>query len=496
MNQGQFQLQIVRIVVGKSGTYAPQFRRPYETHANGHTVGLLQERVQSVAGNPEALKGGLFAGVAGEFLKPQAQAESAIMIPNGWQTERFYFFMEVRIFHGGLGGYTTEFIQGYTDQADLSYTGNFDPQTVFFINSITRMKTRIEHTAMGARQVAVVNDAFHVLTNNQYGGIDQLRNPTEQNQCTMRPGDIQHMAAANHLNLTGAVDLSVMNTTQPKASRRTNGLANEYTSVLLNSQALALSGDMYGDGGPGIHSEASRMAIEKPVTTDAFVKAISQMNQTAVTDHFTFNDLLRMDPELGNSADQRLMMVASGPAQLQSAGLGTYQAGHSEHWQGTDIQTQAATIITNGITGLMIEAGMSTIDFFVTNLTFGGQVEWKIVDAKGLGGQDITPSLPYFQARVYHDLIEPLTYHGQIGFTIRVRSQITYATMVTLQLDALPEVTFVSPTFADALASPVVTASHDRLSAVASDFTSLMDHVISTPRPKLEDVNAFESGYI
>ena len=497
MNQGQFQLQIMQLTVGKSGTFAQQYRRPYNTHITGDVVTMLQDRVASVGGNPEALNGGLFAGVAGQFLAPQATPESAIMIPNGWHTERFYFFMEVRVYHNGLGGFTTEFIQGYTDQADLSYSGNFDPNTVFFINSITRMKQRIEHTPMGARQVAVVNDAFHVLSNNQYGGIDALRDPSRQNHCSMRPADIQHLAATNYLNLTGAADLSVMNTTQPKASRRTNGLANEYTGVLLSSHATALAGDMHGEGGPGVYSQALRTSLEKPLTTDAFVKAISQMNNAPISDSFTFNDLLRLDPQLGHTSDQRVRMIKPGAAQMARQGIGgMYNSGQSENWQGSDISTHAATVLTNGITGLMIESGLAVVSFLVTNQSFGGQPVWQFAQAIGLGNQDVSGIIPYFQSRVFHDLIEPVTLNNQIGFTIQVSCQLTYATEVTLQLDTQPEVTYVAPTFADAMATPVVTADINRLNEVASNFTALMDQVISTPRPSLESVQAFGTGSI
>jgi hypothetical protein len=76
--------------------------------------------------------------------------------------------------------------------------------------------------------------------------------------------------------------------------------------------------------------------------------------------------------------------------------------------------------------------------------------------------------------------------NNSIGYNIEIRGEIARATMINLQIDSHQAVTFVAPSFADALTAPVLAASADRLKEVAYDFDNMLSACISTPSPSLE----------
>jgi len=65
-----------------------------------------------------------------------------------------------------------------------------------------------------------------------------------------------------------------------------------------------------------------------------------------------------------------------------------------------------------------------------------------------------------------------------------------------LKFDQQPEVAFVSPTFADALCSPIVTANDMRVNEVASDFDNLLCEVAQLTPPDAKSLFEAVQGSI
>lgn len=476
--------------MAKSGTYGTQFRRPYKTNGTGVAISMITERMDTLQGHVQGISGGFLAGVAGEFLAPQASPENeqGIFIPNGWGTERYYFFMKVRV-KNKLGGSTTELIQGYTDHPDmLSYGGAVDPNTRFTINSVTVMNDTVEYGPYAGHNVSNVTDAYHVVANNNWTDLSSLTDPNAQNFVSMRPGDIHTTITTMGMGSSDLVDTRQLSTRVPRASRRSNGLATEYASRVINSTIEACASlPTMATSTMELHTKAAGNSLEVSLNRNAFIHAISQINMNTISDSFSLADLFKLDPALANPMDQRMTVLQPGSAMVQSSAVPQDYSGYSENWSGSTYEHQSAAIISNAIIGLLIEAGLGVAHVRCTNHNIGGPVI-NILDGATLGGQDMQRAMFGFQSRLQTEVINQISMDNRIGYNIEIRGEIAKSTMISLQLDNRPAVLFVAPSFADALTAPVLSSSTQRLQEVAFDFSNMLETCISTPTPSLESL--------
>jgi hypothetical protein len=484
-------IQILQLLMAKTGTYGVQYRRPYKTNGTGNAVSMITERLDTLQGHVQTISGGFLAGVAGEFVQPQAAPESSngIFIPNGWGTERYYFFMKVRV-QNKLGGSTTELIQGYTDHPDmLSYGGALDPNTRFTINSITVLNDTIEYGQYGGYNVSNVTDAYHVVANNNWTDLSSLSDPSAQNFVSMRPADIHTTITTQGMNTSDLVDTRQLGTRTPRASRRSNGLATEYASKIINSTIEAAASLPMSAVSMELHTKAAGNSFETSLNRNAFMHAISQMNMGTMSDSFTLTDLLRLDPVLADPMDQRMTVLQTGAAIAQgnNPAAFNYGAEYSESWGGSSYEHQSAAIISNAMIGLLIEAGLAIAHVRCTNHSNGGPVI-NVVDGATLGGQDLQRAMFGFQSRLQTEVINQISMNNTICYNIEIRGEVARATMINLQLDNHPSVQFIAPSFADALTAPVIAGSTQRLQEVAFDFGNMLEACISMPTPSLESL--------
>ena len=84
-------LKITRMLICDTGSYGGQHRRPYHTTLDANSMNVIRERLEDVPRFAPALIG----GVASAFIQPTADTECALHIPNGWDTPRLRFMIEV-----------------------------------------------------------------------------------------------------------------------------------------------------------------------------------------------------------------------------------------------------------------------------------------------------------------------------------------------------------------------------------------------------------------
>ncbi len=490
-------IEIVELLMARAGTYNTQYRRPYQTTGTAQAVNMISERLDSLNGHVKNITGGLLAGVAADFVAPTAAPESnaGIIIPNGWGTDRYFFFMRVRVYNA-IGGYSTELIQGYTEHPEIiSMSGSMDPHARFYINSVTSLTESLEYRGHQPERVSRVADAYHVVTNNTWTDITALSDPSSQNFTCMRPGDIYTSLSSQASGMTGdLVDFRTLSTKTPRASRRSNSLSTDYASQVINGTLQAASRSMFGTEDSELYLNAIGLTIEQPLSKNAFISAISAMNNIPISDTFTASDLFRLDPNLANPMDDRMkVFTSSGASPMQSGGL-QHRAEFSEQWGGASHENLASAMIANAITGLMIEAGLAVAHIQATNHNIGGPVI-RALDAQGLAGQDVRAAMMGFQARLQSEVIDHISYHNQISYNIEIRGEIARATMISLQFEQRPMMTFVAPSFADALTAPVLTSNMEQLHNVAFDFGNMLGAVIQTPTPTLESLVQGTSGF-
>lgn len=455
-------IKITKLIMFETGTYNVQYRRPYETVLTGDTLNTIQENI-NVAKN---FSTSAFSGVASQFLQPSSNVEGTVNIANGWQERRMRFLMEIENTYS-IGSKTTEMVQGYTTHVGVT-NRSIDPQMIFFINSVTLMRTHSFNTPFGMQSATSIFDSSHVLANNNFqnGFI-------AHNEQRLRPADVLVAMGRTHLpSPESFTDLRTVQTQTATKSKRVNNNANHYLSSLLDSynRAHLTHDDTTRTELDVLEKARSEYAKESLMSADPFICAISQVRNTGFTNTFTFGDLRRICPNVEDVTIVRFLDSNTRAA--------THVAGQTAEWGGSDLVTTTATVVSNAVPALMMELGLTSLGFKTTNHSINSEIVTSIFNAKSFSSGDNSVALQRFIINLETNLLRDISFNNQISFAITMNVDLLGETWIKISLDGSPEFDFVTPSFSDSLLSPIVTTNNDRVLSIASDFENLTNSLI------------------
>lgn len=456
-------IRVTKLLIHETGTYNPQFRRSYTTNLDNATMQSVIERVSGA----DKFKPLLMAGVANQFVMPSATPEKELAVPNGWNERRARFMMEIEHHYAQLGTTIIEVITGYTDHLGITGTGAIDPNMTFYINSTMQIKTMHERTPMGVVPHMQVIDSSQLLADNNFSGIY-----TDAKDHRMRPEDVYSTMSRLNTELeAGTVDMRTTLTNVAVKSRRANTLpANYMASIMDNHRSAQITQD-YGTGVQDVLVTARGLVAENSVVRDPFISAMSQVRGQPANNWFVFRELLQLDPNA--ASDQVCVIQILGQTHQHEV----HHAGQTQYWGGSDRDTHAASVLSQGVPALMMELMLMRIVFKASNHTVGGQIVSQVLDVEGFSNIDMRPYVQNFQLQLEHVLLRDLSFNGQIGFNIEMQVDLLGETWITVQFESDPPVKYVTPSFADALMTPVITSDPQQALNVARDFELLIDNV-------------------
>lgn len=470
--------RVVRLLTQETGTYNQQYSRPYNTVMDGDVLRLLTNKLEQSPN--KAVSANTFAGITNSFLAPQATPEGNVNIVNGWGTKRIRFILTVE-FDAQLSGKNTHYILGYTDFPGISHSGHFAPDMVFYINSIIQTRKSYINTPMGMREVETIADASQVLADNNFTNI---YNPAQR--YTMRPQDIVTRMATSHLssgyNDSDDSDLEpaiVHNTgsmlrQEAMKSRRSNNLASTYVANLMNSFAMGVQTNHFGDP-DSPSSDIKTLEIvrsqlgDSSAPIDPFLHMLSGITNRVAGNSFTFGQLTQFDPNVDNVSDHFIVP----PAQMGSI----HQAGSTSHWNGSDISTQAAAILSQSVPAIMMDLLVSKIVFVSTNHGIGGMPNTNITYGVSFSNSDNTLNWPLFANRFEQEVMSNITFNYGMGYRVEMHVDLLGETFIQIQLGSQPSIDYVVPSFCDNLLTPIVTTQSNLATEVSREFEHLFDQV-------------------
>lgn len=462
---------VARFIMHETGTFDMQFRRPYKSIMNGRTMGLLQEALN---GSPK-YQATQIAGIANQIVAPTATPESTIDIPNGWGNRRLRFFLELQ-YNSQMHGSNSEYIMGYSEFSDLSITGRPDPRSLFVVNSVSNVRHTTFNNGVQNLQSTTPGDVSHVINNSTWGG------PVAQGGLElMRPADVFAMITRQdiqpEMQQMGVFDQRVAQDSIPKKSFRGNAIASNYVASILANHQMAVKRDTFGSNGNDAMEVARGNAAEPLVGADFFLSNIAEVRGSALGNQFTLNDLKKLD----STFESRTVIARLGDHANQ-----VYSAGQAQGWHGTDMETQIANILSQAVPSLLMETGLTLMDFQATNMGIVGiPVKTQINNANGFAkGLDYTPNIMLFIQRFEHELFRDLTQNNQFGLAITMSVDILGETRIRIQLESNPVTDFVTPSFCDALMVPILTADPNVVMGMTADMSMTLnklsgDRVIS-----------------
>lgn len=493
---------ITQLVIFEVGTYAQQYRRPWETNYTGGIVQQFQEASMGATSYDAAT----FGGVAMSFLKPTAAPEAPVNIINGWGNRHAKFLMTIE-YNSSVGTRMQSVLTGYTESNEgiIGANGmsvamgaglvNVANDLKFTINSVIRVRKTRDFGPNGFQETQMVADNSHLLVD---PGFESMYNQGARSE-RMRPTDVfatmvraplAHAARRENSQPGGGMwDQRTATTNLAVKSRRSNVIPSNFVGRIIDNynNAMHQSADPTR-AGTEVYNNARSFTRDELVSSDEVLNMLSEVNGEPIGNTFQFRHLLRLDPSIAGRVQGRV----SGGTQRVAA----HEAGQTMNWDGSDGITLAATIISQCVPAIMADLGLSKLQFKMHNMfaTSGGYSsvdptthvgsasyipEFVVLRARGFGDQDYTPQLKQLELRFWFEVMKDLTYQNQVAFMVEVTADLIGETVINISMDSSEMRQYVTPSFADASLVPLVTQNFDRPLQVAEDFNVLMDAVVS-----------------
>lgn len=461
-------IRVGKLVLQKTGTYNPQYRRPYQIHASGEQISNIVDLIS--AHGTARIDGGLLTGVVGNILAPAAEAGDMIYIPNGWNEHRVRFFLEVhcRFTFSDVIYY----IQGYTNFDGITETA-ISPDLVFIINSVTSSVKTATMTPTGMQVSEVPKETYQVI-----GDADNYSSNYDT-KYLMRPHDIftgiqtEYIRNASDISQYSTVidNRNIVKQSNPARSSRHYGLPAQYVASIVDKYAQATAMLDIGHTTQDALSRARERSLDPLLGQNPFFRKISDFKGNGAVNTFTYSDLVSID---GNTpAVTNISVIPT----VQRAAL--HQAGQSAFWHGSDRITQVANILSQAVPAIMMEVLISKIHFRTTNYDSTGLINTTIILCKSLSTNSNVPGMELFKGRLAQDVLLDISFGNQDSFMIEMSVDMFGETIIDITMYG-ENARFVTPSFCDNLTTPVLSSTENQFMGLVSGFDTLINEVSSS----------------
>lgn len=489
-------IEVIRMFLWDSNSYHSQMVRPYEMFLRQEDLDILRERMgtshlssREAAGIANRLPATQFAEISATALMPQAQAEREVNVMGGWGQKRQCFMLWLRC-HNTLGMTDVYTIAGFTaEPATSDITGlrgeraSIDSNAQFFINSISRITENDVPTHLGTQRIITGVQSSHVLAQNQ--SIDFQNRPAQK----LRPQDVcVNMMTRSTLGTER--QRSVLNPTNnvsmvPAMSNRLNAISSNYMAKMVNGYAESVRSAQFGQDVVGTMAQTKALVQDSSAQLDPFMTFLAKIHGGGPEANFTPRDLAELDP---TCAERIKYIRVGGTVMTQmpqfNADLAQIDPRNTQHWASADLATKYATAISHAVPALCFENMLSGINFVCHNMKPGRVLEFIPGGAMALSSGssqmniNLAPNMERFRIRFENEVFPSLTFNNTVGVAINVYCDAFNETRISVSIDGQPPVSFVTPSFADALLAPVTTVNVERPNELATNFETLLDNVL------------------
>jgi len=287
---------------------------------------------------------------------------SDVPIERGWGSRRFAFEMELKTKEASFIDGTPDTIytyiyEGYTDRAEVNHRGIIDPNTIFYVNSVLKLK---QYSLDGPAKLV---GAYNVLHTPQG---DMLDNDTEfvdkVNLYSMRPEDLNISCSVGEVEHGVFMSNELLDDVASNVSNNPYSILSKSLKAHAVSREVAeVSDDMYDIG-----MSASAFVYEESLQTNPLFALI---NRGEIETHasFTFSTLVEILPDIKRNYNKIVRSFHTGSVN----GERVFDGGSTQ-----TLKPEAR--IAEKFVDLMMEYyskfKIETLIFKVTNMTRTGEI--------------------------------------------------------------------------------------------------------------------------
>jgi hypothetical protein len=479
------EMVIEQFIIRELGTYNDQFYRPFEPLLDGHHLSDITNAIKSVP--KSALNPGFYSRIGSGILMPSSNVTGDVCMPHGWGQKRFMFSLKVN-FKLRIGSIEKYYIQGYTEHNDQSlFSNQFDPEMLFFINSVTKTVVQTVNTDMGYQEREMVTDCSHLLSD---------YDSRQQDLSVVRPEDIINLMSVSHLpgingdlvdddgysdfaemgitNVDYRTKLSSSVVKSKRADDSPNTFIGELTDAFVNSKATLNTisqGEMQV-----FHSAANKLSNSLP-SNDNFLSLIKNIsNNSRALNHFKLKYLDKIQPGLMDSPVTTVFKLTN-HSELASRGDGQY-------WNERSWLTQMSVFVAQTTAAVMTKHGLSRLDYQAANTIsrrdFSNQSKHTVIIPTRYSlavNADLSNIEAALQLELEINILNVISSNHRLPYTVQVMCDVFTETRIVIQVDNGDTAEYIYPTFADSLMPPVVTNNSDTQTNIATSLGVFLTEV-------------------
>lgn len=445
-------IQIVRFLLEPVDGFTDQVLRPWRLNVTNETLAVLEADASHNGANNSAR----FKNAALNIVTPDASHHGVARIMNGWSERRLRFHLEVKVYYRELSTEVLFNISGYSGYLDITrQSGIVDPDTPFFINSITRISKNTVETPSGYAVALRPSESYQVIADSD--PFQSLEKPLG----LIRPVDCLDMVSLNYLAVgaeetgygSGPVGNSItIASTQPKTSTVGNRTSTGWFTKLAENYINANSQAEYGTTRDATFDLARSLSEESTLTDNPVVRQLVSIrrnrgvsNANLQAHMFTPADLEILDPTV-------------------IADLNRHNERHSYRREavevnGSDNETIAAYYTLNTMSNIMTSLGVTVCPFMANNR--GGFTQVFVDWQKFLTYQTLTElqrkqKAFEIETRFNTEIMNVITFGNLLAVSIDGIINLGGESTINVQMESYLR-PFVFPSFADGAIAPVVT---------------------------------------
>lgn len=492
LNPATQKLRVVQLNFVSAGTHNPMHFRPYMTDMNDNSM----RAIASATAGGQNVSANALAPVAGMFMRPVAEAGSAIQIPNGWGTERFRFIMQLE-YPEMAGGRVVQYVTGYTNKADLSYNGLLDPAMMLYFNNSMLMQDIVEQTPVGPIRRMKMVSADQVLGAEALG-IGAYMSGAQSPIRSMRPEDVFSVLGTDrYRGGGGAEDLrpAFLPSDPLKKSSRQNNSISSYLARSIDRSAMAASEADWDTSSAEQANNTSAKLAENTIYHDNFLSWIQARSLMTSGGAVPWGELCAAAPE----ADYVAKVVGGqGPVLINNP-----MAGSTEYWTSTTNETIFASILAQTVPSLMMDNLIGKLSVRCNNRhaeMFGRNGEGvgtrhSVLLTEGylLNQEKISqPLFLHLVSTFAQQILPEASMAGMIDYEFHGTFDLLGTSFISISLGGGPFCDYTVPTFADALFTPAVTGDPLALTMMASDIGRMVGSMqeIAQPAPATSPIGS------